>query len=382
MKILAIQNFMHQRAAGGAELLCHDLFTGLARLGHRVDVLTAGPEEYEEQYHIEPALASIPRTSHRRKLRTPLAKLRWLRVARRNHHAVKAAIARHQPDVVYVHNTEWTTLAPLAAAIGSGIRTVVHCHNHQYGDYWIKDRKAPSLVQRLFFNDPALERASLIAVSRSVARPLAGNGFPSDRLRVVHNGLPDEVLDGPCDGPRERKALFVGAVSRHKGVHVALEAVALLRDEGIALPLEIVGAGSSTRYQAQLFLFAKRKKFAGAVTYVGTLLRRNTWERMRAAEMVLVPSLCAEAFGLVAVEAMACGALPVVSDRGALPEVVGDHGLVAEPTARGFADAIKRAIALPPEERRRRRQAAHQFAGTAYRIEETVAQVEKVLAGG
>ncbi|HWH13160.1 MAG TPA: glycosyltransferase, partial [Miltoncostaeaceae bacterium] len=62
-----------------------------------------------------------------------------------------------------------------------------------------------------------------------------------------------------------------------------------------------------------------------------------------AAAVTAFPSLH-EGFGLPALEALACGSPLVVSDRGALPEVVGDAALVAPPTARALADALRAAL--------------------------------------
>jgi glycosyltransferase involved in cell wall biosynthesis len=60
---------------------------------------------------------------------------------------------------------------------------------------------------------------------------------------------------------------------------------------------------------------------------------------MRGAAAFCLPSLM-EGFGLTPLEAMACGAPVVTSDRGSLPEVVGDAGLVVSPTAAAIADAL------------------------------------------
>jgi len=379
MKILAIQNFMSQRAAGGAELLCHDIFTGLARMGHSIEVLTAGREKYEDRYQVEPLLASNPRTDRLRHLQTPLAKLRWLNVARRNYQAVRRELQKRKPDVVYIHNLEWTTLSPLSAALDDGARVVVHCHNHYYGDYWKRHRHTPSLVQRLSRTGPALERTRLIAISQEIAAPLSNGGFPGERLQVIYNGLPDDTFESDIEQSRQRKLLFVGAVSQHKGVHIALEALALLRSGGLELPLEIIGAGHSARYQAQLMTFIKRERLGRLVTYSGAMMRHDVWARMRSAEIVLVPSLCDEAFGLVAAEAMACGAVPIVSDRGALPEVVAEHGFIVAPTAQGFADAIRTVMALPGEQRDAMRRKAHEYCRKQYRLENNVKAIARML---
>jgi glycosyltransferase involved in cell wall biosynthesis len=64
---------------------------------------------------------------------------------------------------------------------------------------------------------------------------------------------------------------------------------------------------------------------------------------MAEADAFCLPSLY-EGFGLTVLEAMACGTPVVVSDRGALPEVVGDAGLVVPPTAGAVADALIRVL--------------------------------------
>ncbi len=63
----------------------------------------------------------------------------------------------------------------------------------------------------------------------------------------------------------------------------------------------------------------------------------------RAATVVAVPSL-GEGFGLPILEAMACGAPTVASNRGAIPEIAGEGALVAEPTPDALADAIREAL--------------------------------------
>jgi glycosyltransferase involved in cell wall biosynthesis len=64
---------------------------------------------------------------------------------------------------------------------------------------------------------------------------------------------------------------------------------------------------------------------------------------MAGADAFCLPSLY-EGFGLTALEAMACGAPVVVSDRGALPELVGDAGVVVQPTADAVADGLRRVL--------------------------------------
>ena len=69
--------------------------------------------------------------------------------------------------------------------------------------------------------------------------------------------------------------------------------------------------------------------------------------------MLVLPSL-EEGFGMTAVEAMQAGVPVVVSDRGALPEVAGDAGLIVDPTsAADIARAIERLLDSADERQRR-----------------------------
>ena len=64
---------------------------------------------------------------------------------------------------------------------------------------------------------------------------------------------------------------------------------------------------------------------------------------MAGADAFCLPSLY-EGFGLTALEAMACGAPVIVSDRGALPEVVDGGGIVVEPSPEAIANALERVL--------------------------------------
>jgi glycosyltransferase involved in cell wall biosynthesis len=81
----------------------------------------------------------------------------------------------------------------------------------------------------------------------------------------------------------------------------------------------------------------------------------------RAAAVVCVPSLY-EGFGLPILEAMACGAPVVASNRGAMPEIAGEGALTTDPTPNALALAIQ--AALEPGERARLRDAGVRQAGT------------------
>lgn len=381
MKILTVNNWQPIDATGGAELLCHDIFNGLTARGHKITVLSAGPERYVKGYEVIPALSAMPHVNDPKKLETPLSKIRWIYTSLVNYHRAKLFIQRIRPEVAYFHNLEWITLSPLSAALNLGIKTVCHAHNHIYSDYWINRRQGVRTITKLVHADPDLKRCRMIAISHSIAKPLIDNGFPKENVVVIYNGLPEEIFQDKSDKPRERKAIFVGAISPHKGVHIAIGAIGLLKKKGIELPLDIIGRSNNPDYLEQLRTIIRENGLENLVRFLGPHPRQEVWDRMRRAEMVLVPSLCEEAFCLVAAEAMACGALPVVSDRGALPEVVANAGIVVKPSIESWAEAISRLLDMMECDRTYLIQTAVKTARDKFRLSRVVEKVEAVLLG-
>jgi alpha-1,3-rhamnosyl/mannosyltransferase len=138
----------------------------------------------------------------------------------------------------------------------------------------------------------------------------------------------------------------VGTLEPRKNIGALLDAWTLLVRSRRALPkLRLVGAA---RPEAGTWLARLQvPPLAGTVEYTGYVAdgeRRATYEGAR---LLVLPSWH-EGFGLPALEAMALGVPVVVSNRGALPEVVGDAGLqVAPDDTRALAAAIGAVIDDP-----------------------------------
>ena len=174
----------------------------------------------------------------------------------------------------------------------------------------------------------------------------------------------------PDDGNAERLAaifaddtptvLYVGKLSREKGVHLLLEAL-----RGLDARAVIVGFGPERR--------ALEQAAEGRVLFTGALEHRHLSQLWPLADVSVTPSVFPEAFGMVAAEAAACGSLPLVARHSGLAEVAA--GLAQEyPAARrdlvGFApdDAgdlavkLRTLLALPPTEREELGRAARRAA--------------------
>ena len=168
----------------------------------------------------------------------------------------------------------------------------------------------------------------LIALSQFARDKFIAAGLPADRIVVKPNFVPG--FSGELPTVR-RGALFVGRLSREKGVDVLLDAWHQLPD----LPLTIVGDGPErTRLEAAA---------PPNVTFTGALTRAEVEARMLSSAVLVVPSIWYETFGLVVAEAMAAG-LPVAASRiGALPELI-EPGRTGALFETGNRDDLVRAV--------------------------------------
>lgn len=164
-------------------------------------------------------------------------------------------------------------------------------------------------------------------------------GIPADRVDVVHNGIDTDAFRPLPDIARETSLLMTVASADQplKGLTYLLEALARLRRTRPELRLLVIGR---LREDSDTGARISELGLDDAVEFRSGLTREALVEHYARATLAVVPSLY-EGFGLPAGEAMACG-VPVVSTRGgALPEVVGDAGVLVPPgDSRALANAI------------------------------------------
>lgn len=175
--------------------------------------------------------------------------------------------------------------------------------------------------------------------------------------------------------------LCVGNRKPHKNLTVAVEALALLRNEAPDLRLVIVGdvfQGWESVLDRAVELGVRER-----LVEVSGASDADLRALYAGCEALLFPSLY-EGFGLPVLEAMASGAPVVASNRSSVPEVVGDAGLLVDPEdPRGFAEAVlrlRRTPALREELVRRGRERAANF--TWERAATATADVLFAVAGG
>lgn len=279
MKILLSSHFFHP-SIGGIEEVSRILAVEFTRAGHEVQVIT----------HTEQSdNAGFPFPIHRRPGVLPLLRLvEWCDVFFHNNISLRTAwplLVRRRPWVVAHH----TWIARVDGTIG-----------------W-RDR----LKQRVVC------RARNIAVSQAMRAQIAAPAV------VIGNPYRDDLFR--CDPTivRDRDLVFLGRLVYDKGVDLLFQSLARLRARGMTPGLTVVGKGPeepALRQLSKQFGLEAQIEFAGQKTgpELIALLNRH--------RILVVPSRWQEPFGLVALEGIACGCIPLVANCGGLPDAIGGAG--------------------------------------------------------
>jgi glycosyltransferase involved in cell wall biosynthesis len=194
---------------------------------------------------------------------------------------------------------------------------------------------------------------------------------PAARVTVVHHGVPDPFGEDP--GPKERTALTVGAVDRgtlvQKGQLPFVRAARELPD----VPFVLAGKWLDDAVEEL------RAAAPANVEFTGWLSEEDLFERYRRAA-VYVQASRHEGFGLAVAEAMLAGCVPVVVNTTAMPEVVGDAGvLIGSQRPQDVAEGVRRALELGPDGARRARLRILRSFPMASRREGVLRVVEEAL---
>jgi glycosyltransferase involved in cell wall biosynthesis len=365
MRVLQVSS---ARAFGGGERHLADLSRSLAERGHEVYAALAEGSPLRE-----PLLAALPPQNV---FTTPLRNALDMRGALK-----LARLARDvSADIVHAHVARDYTLASFAARRAPGARLVIT--RHVLFPMSRAHRRALSNVSRV------------IAVSEAVARSLrAQRIFDPEKIRVVANGVDlrrfeearaaferEEMESGATRRPL--RVGIVGELSEVKGQEEFVRAAALLADEFAGrVEFLIVGDDSarSGGYGARLERLVAGLRLTESVRLVR---RCDDVAPLVASLDVLVSASRSEAFGMVMVEAAACGVPVVATATEGAREVVaeGSTGLI---TPIGDAGALASSVASLLRDERLRRSLgarAREAARERFGLERMVAETERVYA--
>ena len=165
---------------------------------------------------------------------------------------------------------------------------------------------------------------------------------PSERVYACPFGAPTwQQLGRQPNSPADGYFLLVGTLVARKNLTTLLDAYARLLTARSGSP-RLVLAGASTPEATPWLQRLEQPPLAGHVDHIG-YVSEGERERLYAGALALLMPSLDEGFGVPALEAMAAGVPVIASNRGSLPEVIGDAGTLLDPAdVDGFAAAMER----------------------------------------
>jgi glycosyltransferase involved in cell wall biosynthesis len=212
----------------------------------------------------------------------------------------------------------------------------------------------------------AFPTVPIVSISDNQRRPLPQANF----VGTVHHGLPANLLT-PQPGEQPGYLAFLGRIAPEKGPD---RAIRIARACGI--PLKI--AAKVDKVDREYFETTIRPLLAGGgVEMIGEISDREKPAFLSGARALLMPIDWPEPFGIVMIEAMACGTPVIAFNRGSVPEVVDDNrtGFIVE-DEQGAIAAVSRLAHLPRE----RVRAGFEARFTARRMAEDYLEIYRSLA--
>lgn len=325
VRVLVINLHYPPHHVGGYEASCRDVVERLADRGHAPAVLTSSlrppgatdpPGERTGPIPVWRDLTAYLRADG--ELASPRLHQRW-RIERSNQRALLQAIERHRPDVVAIWQLGALSLGLVPTIVERGLPIVYAVCDDWLSyslelDAWnrlfrrVPDRLArlASVVLRTPCHVPDLGATGpflfVSEITRERARRYSPWSMPT--TSVVHSGIDTTSFGSPRpDRPWGGRLLYAGRYDRRKGIETAIRALAEPGLEHCSLQVCAVGDA------------AERARLEAIVDELGLRPRVEfTWsprEKLgaayKSADLVVFPSEWDEPFGLVPLEAMACG---------------------------------------------------------------------------
>lgn len=270
-------------AYGGIERVVALQAAGLAGAGHEV-TLVAAPGSGVDGVRVVSPLDRLPE-------HIGMAGDEW-------RHVLGGLDALRGMDVVIDHS------GPLGALLSAqGSVPALHVvHGSLEGELL-------SLYDGLFARAPGLR---LAAISRSQRRAAPHLPFAG----VCHNAI--DVRGIPFRASSEGYLAFLGRMAPEKGVAAA---ITLAQDAGMPL---LIAAKCRAPVERAYFEHVVKPRLSSEVVFLGELGRKETYDFLSRAAAMLFPIAWREPFGMVLLEAMACGTPVLATNRGAVTEIVRD----------------------------------------------------------
>ncbi len=241
------------------------------------------------------------------------------------------------PDVVIVHND---LVSPrYIAAMLPKAKVLLWMHNETVTHQFSRDLKETISAVHC-----------VVCVSRYIGDWVQRRyAWPNANVAVINNGVDLKQFhpEHSSDPGFPVRVLCLGRIDRNKGADIAVDAVAQLRREGVAIELSVAGGLWFGRHGNEMsdpyFRELAPKMEAAGAKYLGPISRENVPALIRHHDIVCVLSRTQDPNPLVCLESMASGCAVVGSNRGGIPDACGDAGILVDPEdGKAVCSALRR----------------------------------------
>lgn len=323
---------------GGAEVVAESTANALSKHGHDIHVLTLSADNTTYQEHFDGyEIRRVPLTNayplQNMNSATSLQRVRW-HINDRSNMAMRlvflSELNKTKPDLVLLHNIAGFSISIYEVLVENSTTFVQVLHDHYFNCLYSTMYRNQKLCKRqclrcTFFRSghKKLTRKvnGVIGVSQYILNQSKTFGaFEGVPARVIHNIAPAPGrISFPTEAKSEEKAGgctlgYLGALSEPKGVVDLINAFSAVGGEEDRLKL----AGNLVIQEDLLRILIGNDR---RIEYLGTVERDSFFSSI---DCLVVSSKWGEPFGLVAQEAIFRGVAVIASNRGALPEVVGN----------------------------------------------------------
>ena len=287
---------------------------------------------------------------------------------------IQMAGALNEADIIHCH-TWYTHLAGLLLKQLTGSPLVLTTHSLEPQRPWKEEQLGPGYRVSCWIEKTAYQNADgVIAVSGAMKTDVQDlYGISPERVRVIYNGIdpkryapdPDKsVLAARGIDPEKPFVLFVGRITRQKGIIHLVNAIRHIRPGAVAVLC--AGAPDTPEIGSEMERRVEeaQKDSDRQIVWIPEFLPKSEIIKLYSLASVFVCPSVYEPFGLINVEAMACGTPVVGSAVGGIPEIVidGQTGLlvrfdpksetdpepkVPEAFSRSLAESINRLLDEP-----------------------------------
>ena len=364
MRIIWMISLYPPYVVGGNEILAREVVQALRTRGHDVHVLTARGREFDTTPYIHQVLNYDLEEKEAiflgGKAPTPANIAKRYVFDRKAYQAVRSTVQQLQPALIVMDNQYMASVAPLLAVRDAPCPVIA-----QVLDKWLryllwdlslllhpgKGWQRQMLQMYVRRVQPWLQRSAkpdaIVAVSEFIKGQYVEAGFPSDRIMVAHLGI-DTALFQPRQEPHVKdnslEVVFAGQLWEGKGPQVVVDALGRLRrsEPDLDLRLRIMGRGNEA-FKQYLLAEIQKHGMQDRTVLDGFVPQSMVAERLRKADIFVLPSIWDEPFSVILVQAMASGIPVIATTSGGTPEALVDgvEGILIPPQD---ADALAGAV--------------------------------------